>query len=43
VSGFPLNDATKSANICPVVIGCPFTSWWIVEKLFHVFRAKPEK
>jgi hypothetical protein len=27
----PLNDATKSAKICPMVIGCPLTSWWIVE------------
>jgi hypothetical protein len=33
VSGFPLfYDASKSAKICPMVIGCPFTSWWIVEK-----------
>jgi hypothetical protein len=28
----PLHDATKSARIYPMVIGCPFTSWWIVEK-----------
>jgi hypothetical protein len=28
----PLHDASKSAKICPMVIGCPFTSWWIVDK-----------
>jgi hypothetical protein len=27
-----LLDATKSAKICPMVIGSPFTNWWIVEK-----------
>jgi hypothetical protein len=27
----PLHDASKSAQICPMVIGWPFTSWWIVE------------
>jgi hypothetical protein len=29
---FPLHDAIKSAKICPMVIGCCFTSWWIVGK-----------
>jgi hypothetical protein len=29
---FTIHDATKSANICPMGIGCPFTSWWIVEQ-----------
>jgi hypothetical protein len=44
---FTINDdATKSAKICPMVIGCPFTSWWIVEKrscFSYLFRAKSEK
>jgi hypothetical protein len=35
VSGFPLFTITwcnKIAKICPMEIGCPFTSWLIVEK-----------
>jgi hypothetical protein len=33
----PFRDATKSAQILPIVIGCPFTSWWIVDKEVYSF------
>jgi hypothetical protein len=40
---FTIYDASKSAKMCPMAIGCPFTSWWVEKRSSFSYLGQNQK